>query len=273
MRLRTRFAPSPTGYLHLGHALSAWAVAAGAQALGADMLLRIEDIDRTRCKPAFTTALREDLDWLGLTYVGEVVHQSDRMASYDEAAQRLRDRGLLYPCTCTRKQVLAASPGPSPDGPLYGGTCRTRGPQPGLPVAWRLDMTRALSLIGDLSLDPSPWGDLILVRRETPTSYHLSVVVDDAAQGITHIMRGEDLRGITAVHHLLQALLDLPRPKYAYHRLVRHGDGNKFSKSARAPAIRDLRAAGQSPADLKLALNRIPDLRGQIDAIKAGDFL
>lgn len=269
----TRFAPSPTGYLHLGHAHAAWAVEALAQSVGARMLLRIEDIDPTRRKPEYEAAIFEDLAWLGLSYDDEVVRQSERMDLYGQAIARLKDLDLIYPCSCTRKQVLAASPGMSPDGPLYGGTCRDRGPEPGKPVAWRLNMAAALSRVSGLSRDPRPWGDLILMRRETPTSYHLSVVVDDAAQGVTHIMRGKDLEGITAVHELLQRLLDLPIPTYAFHDLVLHEDGSKFSKSERAPAIRDLRAAGQTPEDLKLALNGIPNLRGQIDAIKAGDFL
>ncbi len=273
MSFVTRFAPSPTGYLHLGHAHAAWAVEAMAQAVGAQMLLRIEDIDPTRCRPEYEAAILEDLAWLGLSYQGPILRQSERLDHYAKAIKRLKSLDLLYPCTCTRKEVLAASPGPSPDGPLYGGTCKGGHADPDRPAAWRLDMARAIQRAGPLDLDPSPWGDLILVRRETPTSYHLSVVLDDAAQGVTHIMRGKDLQGITAVHQLLQRLLGLSTPIYAYHDLVRHEDGRKFSKSERAPAIRDLRAEGKTPEDLKLALNGIPNLRGQIDAIKAGDFL
>ena len=273
--MRTRFAPSPTGYLHLGHALSAWAV----EAVGGQMVLRIEDIDPTRCKPEYTAAIFEDLAWLGLKYTGDVLHQSRRLAIYAPYIDQLKQRGLLYPCACTRKQVLAASPSLGPDGPIYGGTCKRAQSVQGragnveVQAAWRLDMGAAYAAAGPLDLDPRPYGDLILVRRETPTSYHLACVIDDARQGITHIVRGEDLRGITAVHVLLQRLLDFPTPTYAYHGLVTHGDGKKLSKSQRAPAIREMRAAGHSPQDLKLALNRIPDLRGQIDAIKSGDFL
>jgi len=274
MTLATRFAPSPTGHLHLGHALSAWAVQGLAQDLGARHILRLEDIDPTRCRPEFEASILEDLDWLGLAYEGPVWRQSERMAMYGEAAQRLKDLNLLYPCSCTRREVLAASPGAGPDGPLYGGTCRERGPQAGRPLAWRLNMGAAFNRAGSrLSRDPRPWGDLVLVRRETPTSYHLSVVVDDAAQGISHVVRGRDLEGITAVHNLLQALLDLPKPAYAFHPMIQHEDGRKYSKSARAPALRDLRAQGLSPSDLKLRLNSIPNLRGHIDAIEAGDFL
>lgn len=269
----TRFAPSPTGYLHLAHAHAAWAVEAMAQALDAKMLLRIEDIDPTRCRPEYEAAILEDLDWLGVTYESPILRQSERMGLYAKAIERLKAMGLLYPCTCTRKEVLATSPDPSPDGPLYGGTCKAKGPDSDKPAAWRLDMAKAIQRAGSLDLDPSPWGDLVLMRRETPTSYHLSVVVDDAAQGVTHIMRGKDLQGITAVHQLLQRLLDFPTPIYAYHDLVQHEDGRKFSKSERAPAIRDLRAQGQMPEDLKLALDGIPNLRGQIDAIKSGNFL
>ena len=302
MSFLTRFAPSPTGHLHIGHAFAAWSVEAYAAHLGAAMVLRIEDIDPTRCRPEFEESLLTDLHWLGLRYGGAVVRQSQRMAIYAQAIGRLHDLGLIYPCSCTRRQVRDASPGLGPDGPLYGGTCRDRGPEnspenspeagleigpgnspasgpasgsaPDLPVAWRLNMAAAMARARGLSCDPTPWGDLILVRRETPTSYHLSVVCDDAAQGITHVMRGKDLEGITAVHRLLQHLLDLPTPTYAFHDLLKHDDGAKFSKSeGRAPTIAQMRAQGLRPQDLYLRLNRIPNLRGQIDAIKSGDFL
>ncbi len=270
---RTRFAPSPTGYLHLGHALSAWAVEALAHAVGADMKLRIEDIDRVRCTPEYDAALIEDLSWLGLRYAGPVVRQSARLALYGEGVARLKDLGLLYPCSCTRRQVAATAPRMGPDGPIYGGTCRDRGPEPGKPVAWRLNMGAAVARAGPLDLDPRPWGDLTLVRRDVATSYHLSVVMDDADQGISHVMRGQDLEGITAVHVLLQRLLGLPTPIYAYHELIYLGDGRKLSKSERAPALRQMRAEGVSPEELRARLDSIPNLRGQIDAIKSGNFL
>lgn len=256
----TRFAPSPTGYLHLGHALSAWAVKAMADDLDAKMLLRIEDIDHLRCKPEFEDALLSDLNWLGLEYDRPIVRQSERMDFYANAISRLKDINVIYPCSCTRKLVMARSPGLGPDGPLYAGHCRDAGPIPGRPVAWRLNMDAAISRVSGMIRDPRPWGDLILVRREIPTSYHLSVVTDDAHQGITHIMRGKDLQGITAVHELLQRLLDLPVPSYTFHELVLHDDGRKFSKSQRAPAIRDMRDRGLTPGDLRARLNRIPNL-------------
>ena len=269
----TRFAPSPTGHLHLGHALSAWAVAGQARVLGARMLLRLEDIDPTRCRRAYALSIAEDLAWLGLTYDGPVVSQSARLSLYGEAIARLRALGLIYPCSCTRRQVAAAARAQGPDGPLYAGTCRDRGPVPGRPLAWRLNMAAALERVTGMTRDPRPWGDLVLVRRETPTSYHLAVVVDDAAQGISHVVRGKDLEAITAVHELLQRLLDLPRPAYLFHDLICHGDGRKYSKSERAPALRDLRAQGLRPEDLRLRLYGIPNLRRQIDPVEAGDFL
>ena len=273
MPLITRFAPSPTGHLHLGHAFAAWAVAAWAQHLRASMLLRLEDIDQTRCRPEFEESILADLKWLGLNYEGPILRQSQRMPLYAHAIDRLKDLNLIYPCSCTRAQVLATSQHTGPDGPLYSKTCWKHGPTPGQPVAWRLNMNAALSRAGNLRLDPRPWGDLILVRRQMPTSYHISVVVDDADQGVSHVMRGTDLQGITAVHQLLQTLLGLPIPAYAYHSLLTHSDGRKFSKSERAPTLRDLRTQGFSPHDLKFRLNSIPNLRGQIDAIKAGNLL
>ncbi|ODT74585.1 MAG: tRNA glutamyl-Q(34) synthetase GluQRS [Pelagibacterium sp. SCN 64-44] len=272
-----RFAPSPNGHLHLGHALSALVTWDAAARLGGTALLRIEDIDRKRCKPEFTAAILEDLHWLGLSWPQPVLIQSDRFDLYAEAANRLRDMDLLYPCFCTRTEIAAASPGTDPDGaPLYPGTCRHLSNaeriarlQRGDPVQFRLDGQAALARTGPLSftvigptiLDrpqiryarPERWGDVVLQRKDLPTSYHLSVVVDDAAQTITHVTRGRDLEAATDIHVLLQMLLGLPSPYYHFHRLMRDQAGEKLSKSRQSPSLRDLRAQGWTPDDVRRA--------------------
>ncbi|MFH6781181.1 MULTISPECIES: tRNA glutamyl-Q(34) synthetase GluQRS [Methylobacterium] len=267
---RLRFAPSPNGRLHLGHAYSALLNAEIARALQGELLLRIEDIDPVRCRPELTEALVADLAWLGLTFPEPVWRQSDRMSTYRAALDGLRARGLIYPCTCTRRAILeAAGDARDPDGaPLYPGTCRRR-PIPEEPHAWRLDMARALSLCpgphaytafapGEparvRTADPARWGDAVLGRKDVPTSYHLAVVLDDAAQGITHVVRGQDLEAATDLHLLLQRLLGLPTPHYHHHGLIRDAGGEKLSKSLRSEALAALRERGMSAAEVRARL-------------------
>lgn len=278
-----RFAPSPNGYLHLGHAYSALTTHALAQTLGGTMLLRIEDIDLARSKPEFTAAIFEDLHWLGLDWPEPVMRQSDRFAAYGQVFETLVKMGMVYPCFCSRTEVAAHAHGTDPDGaPRYGGTCRAI-PRPvaleriakGERAAWRLDMKSALIAVDWLlvsheilpvgaddekipqqgywrrELHPEDWGDAIIVRKDTPTSYHLSVVVDDAAQGVTHVSRGMDLLRATDLQVLLQCLLDLPTPFYAHHRLIFDTEDKKLSKSKGAPSLRSLREAGVTAAEVR----------------------
>ena len=277
-----RFAPSPNGYLHLGHAYSALFTWHAAKTLGGTMLLRIEDIDRARCKPEYDAAIFEDLFWLGFAWPEPVMRQSGRFAAYREAAKRLEDAGLIYPCFCSRTEIAKQATGRDPDGaPLYPGTCRhlsaariNKGLTAREPVQWRLDMGRALAEIGTKErlvineipveghelvpdahgvreAEPGRWGDVVLVRKETPTSYHLSVVVDDAAQGVSHVTRGMDLFAATDIHVLLQRLLGLPSPVYAHHRLITDAHDIKLAKSSGSPPLRLLREAGWTPADVR----------------------
>ncbi|MEE8188643.1 MAG: tRNA glutamyl-Q(34) synthetase GluQRS [Kiloniellales bacterium] len=276
----TRFAPSPTGYLHLGHAHSAlfgWRIAREA---GGRFLLRIEDIDGARCTPEFEAAILEDLAWLGLDWEEPVRRQSDHMADYAAALARLDGLGLLYPCFCTRKGIRAeierAGQAPhGPDGPLYPGTCRDLGEgersariNDGRPYALRLDVAAAVARAGpltwsdrergELAADPASLGDVVLARKEIATSYHLAVTLDDADQGITLVTRGEDLFHTTHVHRLLQALLDLPVPEWQHHGLITGTDGERLAKRADAQSIRAFREAGKSPAEVR-ALAGFPD--------------
>ncbi|NKN37075.1 tRNA glutamyl-Q(34) synthetase GluQRS [Agrobacterium sp. a22-2] len=277
-----RFAPSPNGPLHLGHALSAMLNFDAASAAGGRFLLRMEDIDITRCTPEFEAAIYEDLAWLGLRWDMPVRRQSEHLDAYRAALDRLRERGLIYPAFLTRGEVRAyalaeearGTPRPrDPDGAyLYPPTDRDRSEterarllQSGAKHAWRLDMRRALESItgplhwiekGDgstttIAADPPAWGDVVLWRSDAPSSYHLSVVVDDALQGITEVIRGRDLFSATAVHRLLQALLDLPAPTYRHHRLILDRDGRKLSKSAGDTGLSALRANGLSPLDIR----------------------
>ena len=266
---RVRFAPSPTGELHLGHAHSALFAEAEARRAGGRFLLRIEDIDTTRCRPAFTAAILADLAWLGLTWESPVRHQSEHFDDYRAALARLEQAGLLYPCFCTRADVAQAGNAPhGPDGPLYPGTCRmlsaaerAERPESGLAHALRLDMGEAVRRAGRLSWHdraagrvearPDLFGDVVLARKDTPTSYHLAVTVDDALQGVTLVTRGEDLFAATHVHRLLQALLDLPVPAYAHHRLLTDAHGRRFAKRDRSLTLRALREAGKSPAEVR----------------------
>jgi glutamyl-Q tRNA(Asp) synthetase len=278
-----RFAPSPNGFLHLGHARSALLNFDLARRSGGRLLLRIEDIDATRCRPEYEAAIYEDLAWLGIVWEQPVRRQSDHFALYREAAERLAREGLLYPAFESRAEISrlvgekdrAGNWPRDPDGaPLYPGTARRMSPaererrlHSGAPYALRLDMAAALARTGALSWTeqgtgpdgetgevaarPGQWGDVILARKDTPTSYHLSVVVDDALQGVTHVVRGQDLFRATSVHRLLQALLGLPQPVYRHHPLVLDEDGRKLAKSTRATALRALRAAGTTAAEVR----------------------
>ncbi len=303
----TRFAPSPNGLLHVGHAFSALFSARLAQDLGGTFLLRIEDIDTTRTRREFVRGIFDDLQWLGLRWPRPVRFQSRHMDAYCKALKTLHGMGLLYPCTCTRKRLREtvshlAGHSADPDGaPLYPGLCRPRdekghtgqtpcrhhGIEPGkpLPPAWRLDMDKALALAsrklggdiawrelghgpggetGTIHADPARWGDVILGRRDIGVSYHVAVVIDDALQGVTHVTRGQDLFHATAIHRLLQVLLELPQPAYVHHRLITDAEGRKLSKSLNnavpataglpATTLKALREAGMTAAQLRALL-------------------
>lgn len=263
----TRFAPSPTGRLHLGHAYAAWFAWNAARRPGGHFLLRIEDIDAARCRPAYADAIREDLAWLGLAWEGPVLVQSERLPAYASALARLRDEHLLYPCFCSRTDIRAALAAPQGPGgaPVYPGTCRARTDADrqariaaGDPHAWRLDIAAALHRAGPLTwregaethpVDLAGWGDPILGRRDIPASYHLCATLDDAAQGVTLVTRAEDLRPAAPLHRLLQALFGWPAPAYAHHTLLRDAGGARLAKRAGARAIADLRDAGMSAAE------------------------
>lgn len=275
--LISRFAPSPTGRLHLGHAFSALRAHDLARCAGGAFLLRIEDIDPTRCRAEHVEGIFEDLRWLGLAWDGDVVFQSARLPLYAAALDRLKAAGLVYPCFCTRTRIAAeiaasaAAPhGPplSPDGaPLYPGLCRHLGAAEraarigaGEPHAWRLDVAGAAAQAGPLAwhdaragtvaATPEVHGDVVLARKDAPTSYHLAVTVDDAAQGVTDVARGEDLFAATHVHRLLQALLGLPTPRYHHHRLLTDERGERLAKRAGSPTLASMRAEGVDPAEL-----------------------
>jgi len=270
----TRFAPSPTGYLHLGHAHSAlfgWTAAVRAQGR---FLLRIEDIDPNRCRPEYEAAIAEDLTWLGLSWPLPVRRQSEHLDDYAAALDRLRALGVVYPCFCSRKEIqeeiARAGHAPhGPEGPLYPGTCRHLSAElvaerlaAGAAHAVRLDVAKALSVTGPLTwIDresgavqarPEELGDVVLARRDAPTSYHLAVTVDDAIQGVTLVTRGRDLFQATHVHRLLQALLGLPVPEWHHHGLLLGPDGRRLSKRDGATAIRALREAGSTPEEVRM---------------------
>lgn len=258
----TRFAPSPTGYLHLGHAYSALFACEAARREGGRFLLRIEDIDPGRCRPEFTEAIFEDLAWLGLEWEEPVRRQSEHLDDYRAALGRLEAMGLLYPCTCTRKEIadeIARAPHAphGPEGAVYPGLCRGRPMEDGREAALRLDMAKALSLTGPLAwhdreagkvaADPAAFGDIVLARKDVPTSYHLSVTLDDHLQGVTLVTRGVDLFEATHVHRLLQALLGLAVPEYHHHGLLVGPDGKRYAKRDRSLTLRALRGAGHTP--------------------------
>ncbi len=277
-----RFAPSPNGRLHLGHAFSALFTARATASIGGTFLLRIEDIDPLRSKPEFDAGIREDLSWLGLDWPEPVLRQSARMAAYAAAAETLKKRDLLYPCFCSRREIPGTATTISFDGaPVYAGTCRhlskgeaeeklARGEQ----AQWRLNMDRAAAEAGPLTVaeapargadalwagtiyrpaDPARWGDAVLIRKDTPASYHLSAVTDDAAQGVTHVTRGMDLFAAADLHVLLQRLLDLPSPLYCHHRLLLDDEGQKLAKSRGSVSLKSLRDGGAAAADVRRML-------------------
>ncbi len=254
----TRFAPSPTGYLHLGHAFAAKV----ARESGEQFLLRFEDIDHTRVRSEYYTAIEEDLRWLGLTWQGTPWRQLDRLPIYNDALQKLKALGVVYPCYCTRSEIEAelaelGNAPQGPEGPLYPGTCRDLLKKLDREPAWRLHWQKASERVGDLTfndsrhglqqVNPGLLGDVILARKDIGTSYHLAVVVDDAAQQITTVTRGEDLLPSTHIHRVLQALLDFPEPQYLHHRLILDDQGNRLAKRHDALAIRQLRELGLTP--------------------------
>ena len=276
----TRFAPSPTGYLHLGHAyaaLIAWGRARGA---GGRFLLRIEDIDPGRCRPEYTQAILEDLAWLGLDWDGEARIQSEHLAEYRGTLDRLAGMGLLYPCFCTRADIAASASAPhGPEGPIYPGTCR------GLPAslvqerlahgdrhALRLDVHQACRVTGKLTWEeegegplpchPEAFGDPVLARKDAPASYHLCVTHDDALQGVTLVTRAADLRPATSLHRLLQALLGWPEPRYAHHGLLVDASGKRFAKRDGAVTLRALREAGLTAEEVRLRARQAPSPAG-----------
>jgi glutamyl-Q tRNA(Asp) synthetase len=270
MRVVTRFAPSPTGRLHLGHAFSALLAHEYARGRGGAFLLRIEDIDPGRSRSEHVDSIIEDLAWLGIDWDGEILFQSERLPLYREALERLRAEGLVYPCFCTRSaiaaEIAASAAAPhGPDGPLYPGTCRALASAErelraaAEPHAWRLDAAKAAARAGPLywrdgdtevRAEPEAHGDVVLARKDAPVSYHLAVTVDDAAQGVTDVVRGRDLYAATDVHRLLQALLGLPTPLYHHHPLLTGADGRRLAKRNGAPTLRELREAGVDPAAL-----------------------
>ena len=271
-----RFAPTPNGPLHLGHAYSALRNAALSPRLG-PLLLRLEDTDPVRCRPEFESAILEDLAWLGVAFAPAPRRQSEHAAEYAEAFAALKARDLVYPCYCTRGQLAATSGERDPDGAaLHRGRCVAVSPQEtrarlarGEPANWRLDLARALDEAppdlhwtefhegetpGTVAAEPQLWGDIVIQAKDRPAVYHLAVVVDDALQGITDVVRGRDLFPSTSLHRLLQVLLGLPAPRYRHHRLVLDGQGAKLSKSAKSTSLRSLREQGYTAADIRGAL-------------------
>lgn len=261
-----RFAPSPNGLLHLGHAYAAMVAHDYAREGNGRFLLRIEDIDSGRSRPQFVDSILADLQWLGIKWDGDVIFQSERLESYAKAADRLKAMDLLYPCFCSRsnmRRLQDDGPQPEgPDGPIYAGTCRHLDPELARSRAateshsWRLDVEKAAAITGPLRWTderhgpqlshPELLGDVVLVPKETPVAYHLAVTLDDARDGITHVVRGDDLFASTAIHRLLQALLDLPTPNYFHHPLLRDENGEKLAKSRNSASLSVLRLAGHS---------------------------
>jgi glutamyl-Q tRNA(Asp) synthetase len=275
MTFVTRFAPSPTGYLHLGHALSALTAFDAARAAGGRFLLRIEDIDQGRARPEFEAAIYEDLAWLGIRWETPVRRQSEHMAEYEAVLQGLIERGLVYRCFRTRREIadaIASAPHGA-SGEVFRGEALAKEEETaklaaGEPFAWRLSLKKARAALGPayfslvfqdetgfVRADPERHGDVVLARRDFPTSYHLASVWDDALQGVTHVIRGEDLREAAHLHVLLQRLLGLPQPVYRHHRLVLGEDGKRLAKRDSAATLRALREAGRTPQDVRAMLN------------------
>ncbi len=267
----TRFAPSPTGYLHRGHAYSALTAFEAAQAADGRFLLRAEDIDATRCRPEYETGLLEDLAWLGLSWETPVRRQSDHLADYDAALQRLRDAGLAYRCFKTRKEIVRVAQS-APHGlpaPYIGAPFppaeEARRLAEGQPFAWRLSLAAARRNLGSFDLtfteggeirpaDPTPAGDIVLARKDVGVAYHLAVVVDDALQGVTQVIRGEDLYEATPVQRLLQTLLNLPAPAYRHHPMLVGPDGRRYAKRDQAQTLREIRGSGVTADQLRREL-------------------
>ncbi len=280
MSVVTRFAPSPTGHLHLGHAYAALLAFDIARERGGRFLLRMEDIDTGRCRAEYADAIEDDLSWLGIAWDGGVRKQSEHFDDYRAALSRLEDLALIYPCFCTRAAIkaelessIAAPHGPT--GPVYPGTCRDLSAserqariRQGLSYALRLDVAKAQALTGPLFWEdeikgpieaaPTLHGDIVLARKDTPTSYHLAVTVDDALQGVTLVTRGEDLFAATDLHRLLQALLGHPTPRYRHHKLLTDASGKRFAKRDQAVTLRGLRAIGKTPAEVR-AMAEVPN--------------
>ncbi|MBA3676041.1 MAG: tRNA glutamyl-Q(34) synthetase GluQRS [Sphingosinicella sp.] len=276
----TRFAPSPTGRLHLGHAYSALLAHRFARDRNGIFLLRIEDIDPGRARPEYVDFILEDLEWLGLSFDDAIVYQSERLPLYSAALGRLKERALVYPCFCTRSEIAAevaasAAAPQGPDGPIYPGTCKHMSDDERVlrlqteAHAWRLDTAKGVALAGpihwqndegEVRAEPGQFGDVIVARKDAPVSYHLAVTIDDAAQGVTDIVRGMDLYASTHVHRLLQALLDLPIPHYHHHPLLSGADGQRLAKRHGAPSLASLRDAGADPGELATDLlgGRLP---------------
>ena len=271
----TRFAPSPSGRLHLGHAYSSAIGHARARDSGGQFLLRIEDLDATRSRPEFVAGIEEDLRWLGLGWDGEPLVQSERTQAYGQALEQLKARGLVYSCFCTRADIAASLTAPHGDaGSSYPGTCRGLPDDPErratTPHCWRLDSVKALSVAGlpsweeengrSFAAEPSDIGDAILARKDAPASYHLSCVVDDAASGVNLVVRGADLRPSTPIQRLLQELLGLPAPTYLHHPLVTHADGRRLAKRDLAPTLAAMREAGADgpPLAAELLAGKLP---------------
>ncbi len=253
MTIVTRFAPSPTGHLHLGSAHAALYAWTRARKASGRFLLRIEDIDTQRCRPEYTAAIIEDLAWLGLDWDGDIRIQTQHLPDYDRTIATLASRNLAYRCYCSRADIAAAPTAPhGPEGAIYPGTCRhTQQHRPGQKYAWRLDVAAALAETGPLERDPRPFGDIVIGRRETPASYHLCVTHDDAAQGVTLVTRGADLEPATALHILLQRLMGWPTPAYEHHPLLTDTTGQRLSKRDRAVSIRALRDSGATAAEVR----------------------
>ncbi|WP_151955884.1 tRNA glutamyl-Q(34) synthetase GluQRS [Sphingomonas sp. EC-HK361] len=269
-----RFAPSPTGRLHIGHALSAIRAHDLTRAAGGHFLLRIEDIDGTRSRAEHVETILADLAWLGLAWDGPVVFQSERLALYAAALATLKARGLVYPCFCTRAEIAASASAPHGDaGPVYPGTCRAIDPSARMDDAhcWRLDMAKAVAeagpltwwdeCTGEVAANPLAQGDVVLARKDVPSSYHLAVTVDDAAQGVTDVVRGQDLFDATHIHRLLQALLGLPTPRYHHHPLLLGADGQRLAKRHGAPTLAAMREAGADGRPLadEIRAGRLPN--------------